>query len=73
MIIPITISSKGETKEIGTARVIPDGDDFEVEFYLSAEFALSDQAKANLIKELKKIARKRHAETVKNLSIWKEE
>lgn len=61
MIIPITISSKGETKEIGTARVIPDGDDFSVEMYLKPEFSFDDQTLADLVKQLKRIARKRHA------------
>lgn len=69
MIIPITISSKEETREIGTARVLPEGDDFSVEMYLIPEFSFAEEAKADLVKELKKIARKRRADSVRNLSI----
>lgn len=69
MIIPITIASKNETKEIGTARVIPVGDDFSVELYLKPEFSFTDEVKADLVKELKKIARKRQADSIKHLSI----
>ena len=73
MIIPITIFSNGEDREIGTARVIPAGDDFSVELYLNSEFSFTDQVKADLTKELKKIARKRRDDSTKHLSICERE
>jgi len=48
---------KGEDKTVGTARVVPDGDDISVEFYLQPGFSLSDAVANQLTKQLKKLAR----------------
>lgn len=59
MIVPITISKGGQDKNIGTARVVPLGDDFYVEFYLIEHYVISEEAKHNIAEELKKLARSR--------------
>lgn len=60
MIIPITMPSGGEIKNIGTASVEPVDGDFEVEFYLNPGFVIRDQTKCELEKQLKEIARRRN-------------
>lgn len=55
MIIPIVKSVKGEDQTIGTARVLPEGDD--VEFYLQPGFSLSESVIRQLSKQLKKLAK----------------
>lgn len=57
MILPIVNNIKGEDKTVGTARVVPDGDDISVEFYLQPGFSLSDAVANQLTKQLKKLAR----------------
>jgi hypothetical protein len=57
MIIPITAVEKGISKNIGSAVVGSEEDDFPVEFYLRSDFVLTDTAKTDLVRQLKSIAR----------------
>jgi hypothetical protein len=72
MIVPITSSLSGEVKTIGTARVEPSDDDFEVEFYLKPHVTMADEVRDALVKELKAIARKQREDSLKNLSIYED-
>lgn len=55
MIVPIVNTIKGQDQTIGTARILPDGED--VEFYLKPGFSLSEAVTKQLTKQLKKLAR----------------
>jgi hypothetical protein len=54
LIFPITSNDK----PVGTVVVERDGDEVFVEFYLNPGFSLRDDVKSELIKDLKKMARK---------------
>jgi hypothetical protein len=69
MIIPITISKKGEVIPIGSASVEPVGDDFAVQYFLNAGYSFSDEAEADMSKQLKKLAREQRDAAVKNISL----
>lgn len=55
MIVPITRLVKGEDQAIGAVSVTPDG---ETEFYLKPGFSIADSAKAEMVKQIKKLAKK---------------
>lgn len=55
MIVPIVNKAKGQDKTIGTARVLPNGED--VEFYLQPGFSLTSEVMQQLTKQLKKLAK----------------
>lgn len=57
MIVPIVNKVKGQDKTIGTARVMPGGED--VEFYLQPGFSLTSEVMQQLTKQLKKLAKGR--------------
>lgn len=58
MIIPIVKSINGEDQTIGTAAVMPDGDDVSVEFYLKPGFSMAEAVLGEMTKQLKKLARR---------------
>lgn len=55
MIVPIVNKIHGEDQTIGTARVLPDGED--VEFYLQPGYSLSSEVMKQLTKHLKKLVK----------------
>lgn len=57
MIIPIVNKIKGKDQTIGTAWVMPDGDNTLVELYLRPGFSMPEAVLAEMTKQLKKLVR----------------
>jgi hypothetical protein len=55
MIVPITRLVRGEDQAIGAVSVSSDG---EAEFYLKPGFSIADSVKAEMVKQIKKRAKK---------------
>ena len=55
MIVPITRLVKGEDQAIGAVSLSPDG---EAEFFLKPGFYIADPVKTEMVKQIKKLAKK---------------
>lgn len=68
MIVPITICKNGENENVGTASVEFSDGVISVDFYLSADYTISDKVKVDMEKQLRNLARQ-HPDHLEGFSI----